>query len=161
MKKLISGLFIFLVLLSNISILSSSSCNKTGDSDSKPPSNFTWTYNGSTYKADLCSAYVHYDLAPFLIMAITGTNFITYFTRKISFTLTSFNPGDYSFVPGPGSSRLEYIDDLGYNHSGVSGTLSITSNVNNLMSGNFSAVMAGPSGNEPISGRFTNVPVKP
>lgn len=161
MKKLISGLFIFAVLLSSISILSSSSCNKTGDSDSKPPSNFTWTYYNSTYKADLCSAYVNYDLAPFLIMAITGTNFNTYFTQKISITLTSFNPGDYSFVPGPGSSRLEYIDVLGYVHSGVSGTLTITSYTNNLMSGNFSAVMAGPSGNETITGNFTNVRVRP
>lgn len=161
MKKLISGLFIFSILLSSISVLLSSSCNKTSDSDSKPPSSFTWTYNGTTYKADLCSAYVHYDLTPFLIMAITGTNFNTYFTQKIYFSLDSFNPGNFNIVPGPGSNILEYIDVLGYGHSGVSGTLSITSNANNLMSGNFSATIAGPSGNEPISGSFTNVPVKP
>jgi hypothetical protein len=94
-------------------------------------------------------------------MAITGTNFNTNFNRKIYFILTSFNPGDFNIVPGTGSNKLEYIDELGFGHSGVSGTLSITSNANNLMSGNFSATIAGPSGNEPISGSFTNVPVKP
>ena len=159
MKKAIPGLFIFAILFSYIGILFS--CNKTGDSDSKPPSNFTWTYNGSTYKADLDSAYVHYDLTPYLIMAITGTNFNTFFTQKIYFSLASFNTGNFTIVPGPGSNILQYIDVSGYDHSGVSGTLSITSNANNLLSGNFSATIAGPSGNEPISGSFTNVPVKP
>jgi len=158
MKKAIPGLFIFAVLFS-IAILPS--CNKTSDSDSKPPSNFTWTYNGTTYKADLDSAYVRYDLTPYFIKAIIGTNFITNHTQEIWFSLASFNTGSFAIVPGPGSNVLHYTDVLGYDHPGISGTLNITSYANNLLSGNFSATIAGPSGNEPITGNFTNVPVKP
>lgn len=159
MKKALSILYICVVLSGNIFILSS--CNKSNDSGTKPSSDFTWTFNGSTHKADLDTAYVHYDLTPYLIMAITGTNFNTNSTRKIYFSLTSFNPGNFTIVPGPGSNILEYIDELGYGHPGVSGTLSITSNANNLLNGNFSAIVASLSGNLPITGSFTNVPVKP
>jgi hypothetical protein len=161
MKKIIPDLFIFTVFFISISVLPSSSCNKKSDSGSKPPSSFIWTFKGTTYKADLCSAYVHYDLTPFLIMAITGTDFNTNFTQKIYFSLDSFNTGNFTIVPGPGSNILHYIDVLGNDHSGVSGTLSLISYANNLLSGNFSATIAGPSGNEPITGSFSNVPVRP
>lgn len=96
---------------------------------------------GSTYQANLDSAYMNYDLTPYLIMAITGTNFNTSFNRKIYFSLTSFNQGSFNVVPGPGSNILYYIDESGFNHSGVSGILSITSNANNLLSGNFAALL--------------------
>jgi hypothetical protein len=160
MKKIKAIFFISALIVCSFIFLSSS-CHKSNDQGSKPPSVFTWTFRGSIITADLDSAYVHYDLTPYLIKAITGTNFITNHTREISFSMTSFNPGNFSIVPGPGSNILYYYDELGYIHSGVSGTLSITSNSNNLMNGNFSAVMAGPSGNELITGSFTNVPVKP
>jgi hypothetical protein len=159
LKKLIIKYFISALLFGCITSLTS--CKKNNNSDTKPPSDFTWTFTGSTYKANLDSAYVHYDLTPYLIIAITGTNFYTSFNRKIYFSLTSFNPGNFNIVPGPGSNILQYVDELGFDHSGVSGTLIISSNSNNLLSGNFTAIIAGPSGNNPISGTFTNVPIKP
>ena len=159
--KMIKAIFYISALIVCSSLLLSSSCNKSNDPDPNPASDFTWTFRGSTIKADLDSAFVNYDLAPYFIKAITGTNFRHSFTRLISFTLTSFNPGDFAIASGPGSNKLEYIDELGYIHAGISGSLTIASNSNNLMSGNFSAIMAGPSGNEPITGNFSNVPVKP
>lgn len=160
MKKINTILFISALVVCS-SIFLSSSCDKPNDPDPKPPSDFTWTFRGSTIKADIDSAFVNHDLAPYFIKAITGTNFRHSYTRLISFTLTSFNPGNFIIVSGPGSNKLEYIDELGFIHTGISGSLTIASNSNNLMSGNFSAIMAGPSGNEPITGNFTNVPVKP
>jgi hypothetical protein len=138
-------------------------CNKSGDPDpAAPASSFTWTHAGVTYTASLDSAYEHsIALAPYYIVAINGTHFITNYTRKIDFSLTSFNPGAYTIVQG-GPNRLNYINDAGFNFDGIAGTLNITSNVNNLLSGNFSATLVGPGpANSPVSGSFSNVSIRP
>ena len=138
-------------------------CNKSGDSNPPvPASSFTWTHAGVTYTASLDSAYEQsIALAPYYIIAINGTHFITNYTRKIDFSLTSFNPGAYTIVQG-GPNRLSYINDGGFNFDGIAGTINITSNANNLLSGNFSATLIDPGpANSPLSGSFSNVSIRP
>ena len=121
---------------------------------------FTWNFQGNNYSASLDTAYTQgFGMSPFYIVAINGTHFVTNFNRKIEFTLTSFNPGVYTISSS--TNRLTYIDDAGFNWSGISGTLNINSNANNQMSGSFNATMTGPSSTAPITGSFQNVPVKP
>src|SRR5690242_1129851 len=129
--------FSYTVLLGTVLIYFA--CNK---SEEKSPSSFTWTVSGNTHIATLDSAYVQYDLTPYLIQGITGTNFNTSYNRKLYFSLSSFNPGTYTIITGnTGSNIMAYIDELGFNHYGVSGTLTITSYSNNLLNGNFSCII--------------------
>lgn len=147
------------ILLLVAAIFLSFQCTKKYDTD-EPQSSFVWSFQNNTYAATLDTAYTQgFGLSPFYIVAISGTHFVTNFNRKIDFTLTSFNPGSYTISLS--TNKLHYIDDAGFNWDGISGTLNITSNVNNRMSGNFTAMMNGPSSNIPISGNFDHVPVKP
>ncbi|MGB3153923.1 MAG: hypothetical protein WBB06_04950, partial [Chitinophagaceae bacterium] len=91
MKKAVFGFIICLFIFSFFG-----SCKKSNNSNTVQNS-FIWTFGGNTYTASLDSAYEQsIALAPYYIVAINGTNFNTFFTRKIGFSLTSFTPGNYS-----------------------------------------------------------------
>lgn len=154
------GKFIISSLLLLI-IVSSFQCEKDIENAPLPNNRFYWTHEGVSYSADISGAYEQsVALAPYYIVAIMGTNINTNFTRKVGFSLSSFNTGNYTITPG-GQNRLSYIGDGGFNYDGINGTLTITANSNNLLSGNFSVTLAGPAGNSNITGNFSNIPVQP
>lgn len=135
------------------------SCSKSNDGGQQQVnSSFTWTFNGNGYTATLDSAFINYPLVPYMLIACIGTNFVTNHTTEIWFDLNSLNQGSYTITPG--NNKLYYIHDNGDNYSGISGTLNITSNTNNRLSGNFSAITNGALGNIPVTGTFINVAVR-
>jgi hypothetical protein len=159
MKKIILAtpsilLFTFLLLLL--------SCKKSGNESQK--GNFTWNHAGKSFEATESAAFTSttYSVVPFNTMAGYGS-FSTRFERRISFHLNSFTAGSYSIVPYPATvNTFDYIDDAGYNLAGTSGTVNITANANNFLSGNFSVTLINPSAvTSLITGNFTNVSITP
>ena len=58
-------------------------------------------------------------------------------------------------------NRLTYTDDAGNTLIGAGGTLTITTNSNDYMSGNFSATLITGGGvSSQLTGSFTNMPVR-
>ena len=159
MKQLSSYIF-YPILSSILGFFLLSSCGKSDNPDNPTISRFTWTYLGVNYTANQDTGYINNVGPTPTIVAGTGSNFLT-FTRRFYFILTSFNPGTYSLAGVPAPNNFMYIDDAGFNHGGTSGSLTITANSNNRMSGNFSGMMTGPSGTNPVSGDFTNMFIKP
>lgn len=137
-------------------LISLYSCSK---SDDAPANNFTWTFKSNTYTTTIDKANTN-SSGPYIIAAVTGTSFMS-FNRRVDFSLTSFNVGAYNFGSS-GGNIMQYIDETGLVFSPVSGSLDITSNSNNLLSGNFSLVLIDPSSvTYPISGSFANMTIEP
>jgi hypothetical protein len=136
-----------------------SSCSKKNDST--PEARFTWTHEGVSYTATMSGAYEQsVALAPYQIIGIIGTNFNTNFTTRVAFSLTSFNTGSYA-IAGTGPNRLSFVATNGNGYAGVGGQITITSNSNGFISGNFSVTVNTPSPNTILSGNFSNIPVQP
>lgn len=114
-----------------------SSCNKD-TSDNKHESRFTWTYDGKTYTAKQDTAYTAGIGAPSIIAGLNTALFDRGSGPRIN--LNGLTVGSYTFGSGSGNSFL-FIDDSGNNISGISGTLNITGNANNLLSGNFNVTL--------------------
>jgi hypothetical protein len=79
-----------------------------------------------------------------------------------SIFLTSCNVGTYFINDGSVAfNRLTYKDDAGNTLLGAGGTLNITANSNNYISGNFFATLISGSGvPSQLTGNFTNMPVR-
>jgi hypothetical protein len=139
------------------------SCKKAGD-DQANNNSFTWVQNGINHTTNLDTAYVALgglSLSPYTIMA--GENKPGYiFYRRVEFNLTSFNVGTHTVNAGSGAfNRLTYTDDAGTTMIGAGGTLNITANSNNYMSGNFSATLITGAGvSNLLTGNFTNMPIR-
>ena len=75
-------------------------------------------------------------------------------------SLTSFNVGNYPFG-GSSGNVLRYVDSLGNpTDNAFSGSLNVTANDNNRMSGNFTATVKDISNvTHTTSGTFTNMPI--
>lgn len=135
-----------------------SSCKKSLDDRNS----FTWTHNGITHTTKLDTAYIsHGSRQAFTIIA--GENKPGYiFFQRVEFNLTSFNTGTYIVNDGSGAfNRLTYTDDAGNTLIGAGGTLNITANSNNYISGNFSATLITGAGvSSMLTGNFTNMPVR-
>ena len=160
MKNLFSGrVYSILLILTTCFFLFS--CKKSENSNNSINS-FTWTFQGINYTANQDTAFVSgQGIGTTTIYAGNGISYLS-FTRRFYFYLTSFNVGSYTFGPGPGSpNHFNYIDEMGFDWGGTSGTFNITAKTNNMMSGNFSGTLNGPAGNQPVSGNFTSMPVKP
>lgn len=155
--------FLSLAIL-QIGIVLLFSCNKSDSSTDANNHSFVWTTNNKTYTPTLDTAFSSstYTLTPFHIIAGYGT-FPIGFDGRIDFHLTSFNIASYTIVPSPANvNTLRYVDDAGFNLEGKSGTLNITSNSNNLLSGNFSVILVDASGiTSTMSGSFTNTSIRP
>jgi hypothetical protein len=150
---------LFGILLPAITTLFLFSCKKD-DNPAPAVNTFSWMINGTNYTADLDSGYeASAGFNPFTIIAITGTNFNTNFSRKIQFTLNSFTPG--TFTIGSGGNILYYVNEAGQDFFGTGGSLTLSSYSNRKLSGSFNCTMAGPGGNTTITGNFVNVPVRP
>lgn len=161
MKKMIISHLSYAAFISCMLIICYSCKKSNDDSNTTPPaSSFTWSYNGNTYIASLDTAYqFSIPSLPYSIVAVNGTNFNTSFTRKIHFKLSSYNTG--AFTIGSGGNSLRYVDDGGNDLFGTSGTLNITSNANNRLTGNFSCTMSGSPGTYTVTGQFANVSIRP
>ena len=139
------------------------SCNKSSKGISTPTnSSFTWTYEVSSYTVTSDTAY-QYNNNPttYQIFVSPNSGFLFNIYRKLSFNLSSFNVGPYIIQPIISQlNSFQFIDDTGLVLQGISGTLNITSNSNNLLSGNFSFILINPSGGtKPISGSFSNMTI--
>ena len=150
MKKILFNPFLYLLIFF-LSSLIFWSCSKSNES--APQNSFSLTYNGNTYKAVNDSA----------VLISLGTNFVVanfstgYFWR-VYMSLASFNVGSYNF--GSGSS-ISYVNYQGNpTPDATSGTINITANSNNRMSGNFTATIADHLGTIYVtSGNFTDMPI--
>jgi hypothetical protein len=117
---------------------------------------FVWTFKSKNYSASWDNAYLSSRSPTPIIVAGIGANINP--NIRVSISLTSFNPGTYTF--GSGGNSFYYIDDNGNNLNTISGTTTITANTNNRLSGTFNATLADISGSQNlVSGSFTNVVV--
>jgi len=148
-------LIFFLLLAGPIILLS---CGKD-NGNSNSASRFTWTYEGMTYTANTDTAYnstpIYTSHAP-VILATQGSRFYAP-SPELTIFLDSFNPGTHSFT-GIGANQLHYIDPLGFDRDGVSGSFNITSNTSSRLTGNFSITLTN---GKVFTGSFSNVPIKP
>jgi hypothetical protein len=139
-----------------------SDCKKSNDT--LETNGFNWTTGGKSYNAAIFKAFsgTGYTITPFHIIAGFG-NFPTGFNRRVDFHTSSFNVGSFTIVPSPNTvNTLQYIDDLGNNMEGISGTLNITSNSNNFISGDFSVTLINASmATSTMTGSFTNISIEP
>jgi len=139
------------------------SCKKSGDAMANTNS-FIWTHNGISNTTKLDTAYKSLSwlsLPPYSIFA--GENKPGYIIfRRVEFNLTSFDVGTYAVNAGSGAyNRLTYVDDAGNTLIGAGGTLNITANTNNYLSGNFSTTVITGSGlSSLLTGYFTNIPIR-
>jgi hypothetical protein len=141
------------------------SCKKSTDTGTTEQHIFTWTHNGVTSTTTTDTAYVNNrSLAyiPYTIMAGYPrlTNFIS---KRVEFNLTSFNAGTYTFsAAATAPNKLSFVDVAGNDLTGISGTLTITANTNNRISGSFSAtVMDVASVTSQLTGNFSYMHVVP
>lgn len=149
------NVFLFVVLIFF------SSCKKSGD-DQANSNSFTWIHNGINHTTKLDTAYKsHSSRPPYTIIAGEDKPGYIIFTR-VEFNLTSFNTGIHIVNDGFGAfNRLTYADDAGNTLIGAGGTLNITANSNNYISGNFSATLITGAGvSSLLTGNFTNMPVR-
>lgn len=162
MKERATPSAVFLAV-AGILIILVTSCSKNNDEETPPgPNSFTWSFQSTNYTATQDTAFTSgLGMAPFVIYAGTGTSYLSY-SRRFYFYLSSFSAGTYTFGLPPGASNsFSYIDEAGFNWGGISGNFIITSNNGGRMSGSFSGTLSGPGGNLPVSGNFSNMPVKP
>ena len=133
------------------------SCNKSSDDNNW---NFSWTHENNSHTASSANAYIsQIDLAkgPNHIAASIAGLTTDY---KISIYLTSLNPSSYSVSLS--TNKVRYIDDSGYDLAGAAGTVTITSNSNSKLSGNFSIKLINPSSDTTLlNGSFANIPLHP
>lgn len=155
MQKKTQLQMVLLFALVGIGLLTS--CKKSSQDDT---SNFTWTYQGTTFTAGSHKAYVYTMATHPIILAGKGQS-VTSSTLTVGITVSAFTPGTYT-VTNSGANTVYFVDDAGFDHWGTSGTVTITSYSNNRISGSFSAIIQGPGGSsQPISGSFTDTPVEP
>ena len=138
--------FLVLILLS---------CTKNDKPDPSAASKFSWTYNGTTYVAIQHTAYLSGLGAPSVIAGLQV--YSPTWGSGPTFNLTSLQQGTYALTSG-GGNKLRYVDEAGDLHSGTAGSLNITNNSGNLLSGNFSVTLTN---NKTITGDFTNTTIKP
>jgi hypothetical protein len=134
------------------------SCKK----DHANSNSFTWVHNNISHTTTLDTAYISHASRPHDTI-IAGENKPGYIIfQRVEFNLTSFNVGTYIINDGSGAfNRLTYTDDGGYTLIGAGGTLNITVNSNNYMSGNFSATLITGAGvSSLLTGNFTNMPIR-
>lgn len=142
-------IFIFLILIL--------ACNKPGDDNNW---DFSWTHKNNSYTASGANAYISQidlDKGPNHIAASIASLARDY---KISIYLTSLNLSSY--LVSLSTNKVRYIDDSGYELAGAAGAVTITSNSNSKLSGNFSIKLINPSSDTTLlNGSFANIRLHP
>jgi len=140
-------------------------CSKSKDQPASTADNFTWLHSSTNHTTNLDTAFVSaYGVSIPAYTLIAGyPRLPNSFSVRVQFTLTSFNTGNYTITSGAAApNRLTYIDDSGNILDGTSGTLTITANSNNYLSGNFSTTVINASSvTTQLTGSFTNMPIRP
>ena len=151
MKRILSTPLYFLFFLSLL--LSIISCKK---SDTSNPSNsFNFVYDGNTYTSNHDTATQY---SPEIVLEAYIPNCPIH---DVNFQLTSSNVGQYDLITGSGNSTL-YVDNLGNPLNKISGSVNITANTNNRLSGNFNVIVKDMSNVTHItSGNFIDMPIVP
>jgi len=149
MKKITVIFTLFVTILS---------CNK--DTHSNDSSSFTWTHQNVFHSATSADAYISQaglGVGPNQILAFVTTSGPNY---RVSIRLSSLNPNSYAVSLT--SNKLDYVDDLGNNLAGAQGSVTISSNANNKLSGSFSVKLINASfDTTAFIGLFTNITVHP
>jgi len=133
------------------------SCSK--DNKKEDSASFTWVHLNVSHTATSADAYnsqAGLGLGPNQIIANNGTAT----SYRVSIRLSSLNPNSYAVSLT--SNKFDYVDDAGYNLAGAKGTVTISSNSVNKLSGNFSVKLINASfDTTAITGSFSNIPVHP
>jgi len=157
---LFNPVFIFFIVIALYS------CHKSNDT-AATEGNFVWTHKAVTTSTNTDTAFVSVSglaYPPYTILAgFPRSSYSSAIQKRVEFNLTSFNAGTYTITSGAGAAnKMNYIDDAGYNLNGISGTITITVNSGNKISGNFSCmVVDGAAVSSQLSGNFTNMVVNP
>jgi len=135
------------------------SCNKDSNTSSDSWS-FTWTHENVIHMATEAAAYITQagvGLGSNQIIANIGTSNAQ---PRVSIRLTSLNPDTYPVSVS--TNRFDYVDDAGNELFGAAGTVTISANSGNKLSGDFSVKLINPSSDTTmITGSFTDINVHP
>lgn len=149
MKKIAIICALTLVLLS---------CSK--DSNTSNDSwGFTWTHENVRHMATEAAAYATQagvGMGSNQIIATMGTGS----QSRVSIQLSSFDPNSYPVSVS--TNRFDYVDDAGNDLRGAAGTVTISANSGNKLSGDFSVKLINPASDTTlITGSFTDINVHP
>jgi len=149
MKKIITLIVLvcFVASLFLINSCAKEEVNPVNSSSNNPGAvwGFTWTAGGTTVKADSGFYFPQF------------TNIIAYKNgASVNIILSSLNVGTYSISSATGNT-LDYEDNSYHTYSATHGSVAISSNASNKMSGSFSASFSGSVVTN-ISGEFSNLP---
>ena len=149
MKKIA---IIFILMLTIVS------CSKNNDSNDSW--SFIRTHQNVSHSATSADAYISQvglGLGPNQIVATISSSGPNY---RVSMRLSSLSPNSYSVSLA--SNKFDYIDDSGNNLAGAQGTVTISLNSNNKLSGSFSIKLINASSDTTaIIGSFTNINLHP
>ena len=130
------------------------SCTKSDTASLK--NSFTWTYNGTNFTAYADSAFrSNFSGYPFISARKNADP--ASMNETLVIELPSLGVSAYDLSAGT-PPEFFYTDGAGNTFFGNPGSLNITANKNNLISGNFSATL---NNTKIIAGQFTAVPIKP
>ena len=126
------------------------SCDKDNDD-----ANFNWTYLGQNYTANFANAYSASMGAPYIVGGLGSSISSPGSGPRIN--VISFAPGVYTFG-GIVPNSLNFVDPQGFDIPALDGSVNITTNNDNRLSGNFSATLGNV---QMVTGSFTNVRINP
>ena len=136
------------------------SCNKDNNDNSNDSWSFTWTHENVIHMATEAAAYITQagvGMGSNQIIANIGTPGAQ---PRVSILLTSLNPDTYPVSVN--TNRFDYVDDAGNDLRGAAGTVTISANSGNKLSGDFSVKLINPSSDTTmITGSFTDINVHP
>ena len=152
MKRILCSYFYVSVVCIFLS-LSFITCKKSSKTDT--PNSFSFVYDGTTYTTVHDTAYQY---SPDLVIETAIPNCPIY---NANFYLISSSVGSYTLYNGSGNTT-QYVDNLGNPWQIISGTVNISGNSNNLLSGNFNVTIKDLSNvTHTTSGNFINMSIVP
>jgi hypothetical protein len=151
--KSLKSLNVIIILVTVISIIQA--CKKSSDSDS-----FTWTWDGTNYTGNYKEAFIQSLGSGSHIIGGTGSTINSAGTGP-RISVSSLNVGSYNLTSNL-PNTIYFVAPNGDNLATTTGTLSITSNSNSKLTGNFSATLVNATNqNTSLSGSFTNIKINP
>ena len=149
--KFLRSINLIVILAIVISIMQA--CKKSSDSDS-----FTWTWNGTSYTGNYKEAFIQSLGSGSNIIGGTGSTINSTGTGP-RISVSSLNVGSYNLTSNL-PNTIYFIDPNGDNLATTTGILSITSNSNSKLTGNFSATLVNTTNQTTsLSGSFTNIKI--
>ena len=134
------------------------SCNK--DSGSNDSWSFNWTHQSVSHSATSADAYISQaglGLGPNQVLAFISSSSPYY---RVSIRLSSLTPNSYPVSLT--SNKFDYVDDSGNDLAGAQGSVTISSNSNDKLSGSFSVKLINASSDTTtIAGSFANINLHP